>query len=87
MSDRAFLIFDFTQAAHVDTSAAYAIDELITDALNAGVTCYMSGLSGLAEQTLDGLGVLARLEAGNIHSDRKSALEMALDGLAVGEAG
>ena len=81
------VIFDFTQAAHVDTSAAYAIDELITDALNAGVTCYMSGLSGLTEQTLDGLGVLARLEAGNIRPDRKSALEMALDGLAVGEAG
>ena len=81
------VIFDFTQAAHVDTSAAYAIDELVTDALQGGVPCYMSGLSGTAEQTLDGLGVLARLEAGNICRDRKSALEQALARLAAVEAG
>ena len=75
-------IFDFTQAAHVDTSAAYAIDELLTDALEAGVTCYMSGLSETIEKTLNGLGVLDKLEAGNICPDRKTALEQALAGRA-----
>ncbi len=80
-------IFDFTQAAHVDTSAAYAIDELLTDALEAGVTCYMSGLSETIKKTLNGLGVLDKLEAGNICPDRKTALEQALAGLAAVEAG
>jgi hypothetical protein len=51
-------------------------------ALAFGVTCYISGLSGLAEQTLAGPGVLARLEAGNICRDRKTALQKALGELA-----
>jgi SulP family sulfate permease len=76
------VVFDFSQAAQVDTSAAYAIDELVSDALDAGVSCYMSGLSGPAEQTLAGLGILARLNAGKICPDRKAALEMALAELA-----
>ena len=36
------VVFDFAQAAQVDTSAAYAIDELITDAQAAGVSCYVA---------------------------------------------
>jgi MFS superfamily sulfate permease-like transporter len=72
------VIFDFAQAAQIDTSAAYAIDELITDAQAAGVSCYVSGLSGAAEKTLAGLGVLAKLATGKVCHDRKSALEQAM---------
>ena len=72
------VVFDFAEAAQVDTSAAYAIDELITDAQAAGVSCYVSGLSGPAERTLSGLGILARLAADNICPDRNTALERAL---------
>ena len=76
------VVFDFSQASQVDTSAAYAIDELVSDALGAGVSCYISGLSGSAERTLNGLGVLARLAPGKIHSNLKTALEHALAELA-----
>ena len=72
------VVFDFSQAAHVDTSAAHAIDELITDAQAAGVSCYVSGLSGTAERTLAGLGILAKLAAGKVCRDRMTALERAL---------
>jgi SulP family sulfate permease len=72
------VIFDFSEAAQVDTSAAYAIDELVTDALAAGVSCYMSGLSGDAERTLAGLGVLGKLNAAKVCRDCKTALERAL---------
>jgi SulP family sulfate permease len=72
------VIFDFSHAAQVDTSAAYAIDELITDAQSAGVSVYAAGLSGPAEQTLRGLGVLAKLPPEKICPDSKSALSKAL---------
>jgi SulP family sulfate permease len=72
------VVFDFAQAAHVDTSAAYAIDALITDAQEAKVDCYISGLSGLARDTLAGLGVLDRLAADRICGDIKAALQRAL---------
>jgi SulP family sulfate permease len=72
------VVFDFAQAAQVDTSAAYAIDELITDAQAAGVSCYVAGLSGAAERALDGLGVMAKLAAGKVCADRMTALERAL---------
>ncbi len=72
------MVFDFAQAAQVDTSAAYAIDELITDAQAAGVSCYVSGLSGPAERTLSGLGILAKLAVGKVCPDRMTALERAL---------
>jgi hypothetical protein len=51
---------------------------LITDAQAAGVSCYVAGLSGPAEQTLAGLGVLAKLAAGKVCPDRMAALERAL---------
>jgi anti-anti-sigma regulatory factor len=72
------VVFDFSQAAHVDTSAAHVIDELITDAQAAGVSCYVSGLSGTAERTLAGLGIFAKLVAGKVCRDRLTTLEQAL---------
>ncbi|HUS52938.1 MAG TPA: SulP family inorganic anion transporter [Thermohalobaculum sp.] len=72
------VIFDFSQAAHVDTSAAYAIDELITEAQEGGIRCYISGLSDATKPTLVGLGVLGKLETGDLCRDRKTALQQAL---------
>lgn len=72
------VIFDFTAAEHVDTSAAYAIAELIDDARAAGVAVYLAGLSGVAEHTLSGLGILARVPAGHVKATRREALEAAL---------
>ncbi|HUF86776.1 MAG TPA: SulP family inorganic anion transporter [Thermohalobaculum sp.] len=71
-------IFDFTAAGHVDTSAAYAIAELIDDARAAGVACYIAGLEGVAERTLSGLGILAKVPPEHRHASRLAALEAAM---------
>ena len=44
------IVFDFTEAAHVDTSAALAIEELIDVASHERPGSYISGLSGTALQ-------------------------------------
>jgi SulP family sulfate permease len=50
-------IFDFTDAAHMDTSAALAIEEIIEIAQTEASFVFVSGLSGSAEKTLRSLGV------------------------------
>ncbi len=71
------IILDFTGAAHVDTSAAYAIKELIEDAASARAECWISGLSGAARQTLDGLGILELVPAGRTVAGRSEAVSRA----------
>ncbi len=56
------VILDFTEAAHIDTSAAMAVEELINSLDDRGVKCIIAGLTGPAEKTLRSLGVL---ELGN----------------------
>jgi len=41
------------------------------------VTCHVAGLSGSARQTLDGMGVLAKLRPGSLFPVRLSALKQA----------
>ncbi len=71
------VVFDFTDAAHIDTSAALAIDELIDIASQSPSVCYLSGLSGTAESTLSALGVLERLPASHVFVDRLDAIKAA----------
>ena len=67
-------VFDFTQAAHVDTSAALAVEELIEIALDETRGCIVAGLSGQAERTLRGLGVLDGIPPENIVPGRSEAI-------------
>jgi SulP family sulfate permease len=60
------VIYDFTEVAHIDTSAALAIEELLATASEAGAACFIAGLSGTAETTLSSLGVLAQIPEGHI---------------------
>jgi sulfate permease, SulP family len=60
------VIYDLTNTAHIDTSAALAIQELLATAMSKSVDCYVTGLSGTAENTLESLGVLDALPAGNV---------------------
>jgi sulfate permease, SulP family len=52
------IIYDMTDAAHVDTSAALAIEGFLNAAIGDGVDCYVAGLSGDAADSLRTLGVL-----------------------------
>lgn len=72
------IVYDFTEAAHMDTSAALAIEELIEQAREEHEACYISGLSGQALETLKGLGVLDDLEPHHQFSKRADAIKAAV---------
>ena len=71
------IIYDFTHAAHVDTSAALAIESLLVTAAHEHVGCLVAGLSGSAEKTLESLGVLENLPPEHIVPTRLKAIEVA----------
>jgi len=75
--DQRAIIYDFAEAAHVDTSAALAIDELLATVREDGVACYVVGLSGTAKKTLESLGVLDKIPADHIVSSLLEAIERA----------
>ncbi len=58
ITDYRAVILDFSEAAHIDTSAAMAVDDLIGSLNEQGVKCIVAGLRGRAEKTLRSLGVL-----------------------------
>ena len=71
------IIYDFSAAVHMDTSAALAIEELFLAASSETVGCYACGLSGVAEETLASLGVLDVLQEGHIAPDLLAAIRKA----------
>ncbi len=71
------IIFDFTDAARVDTSAAIAIEELISQAKSEAQGCFVTGLSGSAEQTLRSLGILDSLPSDHVLPSRHEAIRAA----------
>jgi SulP family sulfate permease len=71
------MVFDFTGAAHVDTSAALAIGELIETAEAETRGCFVDGLSGTAEETLRALGVLDKIPTERIVQTRLEAIKQA----------
>jgi len=71
------IIYDFTSAAHIDTSAALAIDELLQTATEDTKGCFVAGLSGSAEKTLRSLGVLSKIPQEHIVQSRLEAMKLA----------
>lgn len=70
-------IYDFTDAAYVDTSAALAIEELIKIAVDETDGCFVAGLSGEAAETLAAMGALEPLPAGHVKDTLLEAIEAA----------
>ena len=60
------VIYDLTNTAHMDTSTALAIQELLSSAMSKSVSCYITGLSGTAKDTLESLGALDALPSGHV---------------------
>jgi SulP family sulfate permease len=71
------MIFDFSHAAHIDTSAALAIEQLLETAGAETRGCVIAGLSGQAERSLDSLGVISSLPDENIVDTRLDAIRRA----------
>ncbi|MBC8338509.1 MAG: SulP family inorganic anion transporter [Rhodospirillales bacterium] len=83
--DHRAIIYDFTDAAQIDTSAALAIEDILATASEDGVPCYVAGLSGGAEATLDSLGVLEKISADHIVPTLLDALHCAAAHIAAEE--
>ncbi|MBT7941840.1 MAG: SulP family inorganic anion transporter [Alphaproteobacteria bacterium] len=77
--DHRAILYDFTGAAHIDTSAALAIEEMLSTASADGTLCYVVGLSGMAEATLKSLGVLEKIPADHVVHTLLEALQLAAD--------
>jgi SulP family sulfate permease len=83
------LILDFAEAAHIDISAALAIEELMDAAPDGVEGCFVSGLSGRAEEALNAFDVLKKLPDGHALPTRAEAIAAAgrlLDRAAAKEA-
>jgi SulP family sulfate permease len=76
------VVFDFSEAAHMDTSAALAVEELINIAQEDDQVCIVCGLSSGAANTLRDLGVFKGFREGNVVTDRTEALALSADILA-----
>ncbi len=73
------VLFDFSEAAHMDTSAALAIEELIEEAAGNAHGCIVFGLTGDARKTLEDLGVMKNLPADRLCENRAAALAKAAE--------
>ena len=71
-------VYDFSSVAWVDTSAALAIDQMIELSRSKNLRVLVSGLQGPALRTLDGLGVLDRVPAGQRFAAREDAIRAAV---------
>jgi len=72
------VVYDFTHADYIDTSAAIAIQELITLTQSNKQTVMISGLDGLARRTLEGLGALDTVAKQHRFAARHDAIEAAV---------
>jgi SulP family sulfate permease len=72
------VIYDFSGAGYVDTSAALAIDEMIALSRDNGQDVILTGLQGHAERALAGLGVLDRVPGDRRFVDRLAAVRAAV---------
>ena len=74
LGDKA-IIYDFSNTAYVDTSAAIAIEDMLVGALEQTKLCYVCGISGDTLKTLNGLGSLASFPTENIFQTRLEAIK------------
>jgi len=70
-------VYDFSQVAYVDTSAALAIEEMLVQAQSRGMHVLVAGLAGTARETLENLGVLDRIPAAQVFPTRSAAIAAA----------
>ncbi len=76
------IIFDFGQTAHVDTSAAIAIRDMLASTLDSVDNCYVCGISGETQQTFAALGTLENVQPANIFNTRLQAISASVKALA-----
>lgn len=71
------VIFDFTETAYMDDSAAMVVEQMIDVAMDEDTEPIVMGLSGPVERNLRALNTLHRVPADRFVSDRDEAREVA----------
>lgn len=71
-------VYDFSPAGYIDTSAALAIQEMIELSRSSGQSVLVSGLTGEAMRTLDGLGALEQVAEEERFEHRRDAIAAAV---------
>lgn len=74
VTNHSVVVYDFTHAGYIDTSAALAIDEVISLSIRGGRKVFVSGLRGRAQKMLDGLGILKQIPHENRYESRIEAI-------------
>ncbi len=77
LKDHELVIFDFSEAAYIDDSAALVVRQLIEIAADEGTPALAMGLSGDVAETLASLDVLRGMPAERIVEDIDGAREVA----------
>mgnify|MGYP002062668799 CR=1 FL=1 len=77
LEDCKALVIDLSDVVHLGVSAALALEEAVLDMLNAGHAVYMTGARSQPLARLKDLGVVQRLPAENLMTNRAAALERA----------
>jgi SulP family sulfate permease len=72
------IVYDFSEAAYVDTSVALSVDELFEQANADGVAFFVSGVASPAVRTLDALKVLDRVPQARRFEHRIDAIRAAV---------
>ena len=71
------IVYDFSEAACVDTSVALSVEELLEQTTAAGVACFIAGMSSPAARTLGQLNVLDRVPSSRRFEQRIDAIRAA----------
>ena len=77
LEDCKALVIDLSDVVHLGVSAGLALEESVLDMLNAGHAVYMTGARSQPLARLKDLGVVQRLPAENLMTNRAAALERA----------
>jgi SulP family sulfate permease len=68
------VIYDFSQTGYIDTSAALAIEGMISESVAASQHVIVTGLQGPARRVLEGLGALRQIPPEQIFDHRMEAI-------------
>ncbi len=72
-------VYDFSNVAYMDTSAALAVDQMIELSQSRDQPVFVAGLAGHPLRALEGLGVLERVPEARRFTDRSEAIRAAVE--------
>ncbi|QEY31298.1 SulP family inorganic anion transporter [Synechococcus sp. RSCCF101] len=75
------VVFDMREVSHLGVTASLALENAVTEAMEAGRRVFLVGASGSTLKRLEKLGLVDLLPDGHLTADLISSLRLAVDGL------